>query len=117
MAKLNVVVTRCKASNFAIDKLCKVKKYLPTEEKFKFIEEYEELLKSHIDDYSHKSFIAFIFFNLMVVKKYTDIELDLTYKEFDELQENGLINKIVEFIGEDYTLLLRLIKMDDGKIQ
>ena len=54
--------------------------------------------------------MAFVFFNLMVVKKYTDIELELTYDEFDILQENGLISKIVEIVGEDYSLLLKLIQ-------
>lgn len=111
MAKLNSIVTRCKSSNVSIDKICKIKKYIPIKDKFNFLKKYGELINAHINDYpEYKSFVAFVFFNLMIVKEYTDIELDLTYEEFDMLQENKIIDKIVEVVSDEYKLLLSLIK-------
>ena len=64
MVNLNVLITRMKGSSASIDKFCNIRKYIPVEEKFKFIKEYDELLKKHIDDYkNYESFIAFIMFN------------------------------------------------------
>lgn len=116
MANLNNIAKRVKESTMSIDKLCNVKKYLPIKEKFEFAKEYEKLVESHINDYlGYESFVAFVFFNLMVVKKYTNIDIECTYEEFDILQENGLINKIVEVIGDDYSLLLKLIQTNTDK--
>lgn len=116
MANLDFIAKRSKESTMSIDRLCKIKKYLTVKEKFEFAREYKELVESHINDYpGYESFVAFVFFNLMVVKKYTNIELDLTYDEFDILQENCLIDKIVEIVGVDYSLLLKLIQMNENK--
>lgn len=112
MADLKILVSRVKSSSMSIDKLCKVKKYIPVQEKFKFVDEYDQALEERIHDYeNYESFIAFIIFNLMVVKYYTDIKLDLTYEEFDILQQNGIIDRIVEYVGADYSLLLKVVDM------
>ena len=114
MAKLNIVAARCKTSNMTVDKLCNIKTYLSTKDKFKFLEEYDELVKQHINDYKgYEEFVKLIFFNLLIIKRYTDIELDLTYDEFDELQQNNLIGLIAEQIGGDYELMMSLVKMKD----
>lgn len=113
MPTLDKIIINSKKSTMSLDKMCVIKRYLPIEEKFKFIEEYENILKKHKDDYPmYPSYVGFLFFNLMVIKKYTDIEFDLTYESFDKFQERGWIDKIVEFIGSDYTLLLQLIKKE-----
>lgn len=115
MVNLNVLLTRMKGSSATIDKFCNIRKYIPVEEKFKFIKEYDELLKKHIDDYkNYESFVAFIMFNLLAVKYYTDIDIELTYSEFDVLQKYGIIDKIMESVGSDYSLLLSIAKMGDG---
>lgn len=114
MVEFDKFISACKSTSLTVDRLCKIKKYLTVKEKIEFAEEYTELVNKHINDYpKYQEFIAFIFFNLMVIKKYTDIKLDLTYEEFDALQENGLIDKIVENIVIDYSLLLKFIKMGE----
>ncbi len=111
MAKLTNVINTWKKVNIPLDRLCKIKKYIPIKEKIKFINEYIDELEKHFDDFMRcNSMIALVFFNLMVVKAYTDIDIECTYEEFDILQENGLLNQIVEYIGDDYTLLLNLAK-------
>lgn len=113
MAKLNDVVIKMQKLNTSIDKICEIKTYLPTQEKFKFIDEYTAILKNKVDENpNYGVFVAFVFFNLMVVKFYTNIELELTYEEFDVMQEIGMINKIASYIGEDYNLLLKMTQMD-----
>lgn len=111
MADLKTLAIRVKSSSMSIDKFCKVKKYISVQEKFKFVDEYKELLKDHIQDYeSYKSFVAFIFFDLVAVKYYTDIKIDGTYEEYDLLHESGLMDKLLEIFGEDYLLLVKLVK-------
>ena len=115
MAKLDSVIKRSKTSTLQIDKLCNIKTYLSTKEKFEFLEKYNKLLKEHQDDYKGmESFVGFVFFYLLLVKTYTDIEIEMTYECFDQLQENGIINKVVEVIQEDCSLLLKFVRLSEN---
>lgn len=113
MANLNKIINVMKIrQKVNIEDLCKIKKYLTVKEKIEFVEEYRNVLKQHLEDYKgYESLMAFIFFNLMIVKKYTDIELELNFDEFDLLQENELIDIIAEAIGNDYLLMKAFVKM------
>lgn len=116
MAALNGIVKSLNSTSLNIDRLCNIKKYISIKEKIDFVNEYKELVKQHVNEYpGFEGFIGFIFFNLMIVKKYTNIELEMTYEEFDILQENGIVSKIVEMIGDDYSLLLKLIELNNIK--
>ena len=111
MAKLNDIVSKTQKLHTPINKICEIKTYLPIKEKFKFVSEYKDLLVQHINDYENvESFIAYIFFNLMAIKKYTNIDLECTYEEYDLLQENNIMNNILDAIGDDYMLLMKLIQ-------
>lgn len=104
-----------KSSISITDRLC-VKKYLTTKEKFKFIDEYNDLLTEHINDYKgYESYIAFVFFNLLIAKYYSSLELVLNYEEFDILQERGVFESIREAIGDDYNLLLNVANIPKMK--
>lgn len=114
MADLNKIIKSINNTrmDISIDKLCKIKKYITTKEKINFINEYEDLLKKNIEEYPGlEPFVSFVFFNLLVVKKYTDIDIEFTFEYYDLLQENCLIDKIVEFIGTDYMLMIKIIDM------
>lgn len=113
MVNLKTIVQRTKNTTLSVEKICKIKKYISIKDKIKIIDELDSLVESHINDFpQYESLVAFVFFNLIVVKKYTDIDIEFTYEEFDTLQESGLLNKIIEYIGEDYSLLLRLVQMN-----
>ena len=89
MAKLDNVIVKTKTSAMSIDKLCQIKRYLPIKDKMLFLKEYNDLMLAHQKDYDGmEAFVGFVFFNLLVIKWYTNIELALTYDEFDSLQEN-----------------------------
>lgn len=112
MASLSKIVKSVNNTrmDISIDKLCKIKNYISIEEKIKFAQEYKELLHKHINDYvGYETFIAIVLFDLKVVQTYTDIDLELSFKEYDELQGNGLIDKIIEFIGYDYKILSNIV--------
>lgn len=111
MPKLETMVVNSNKINQPITKLCKIKKYLPIKSKFEFAEQYKKVLAEHIKDYpEYPGYVGFLFFNLMAMQAYTDIEFELTYESFDKFQERGWIDEIVGVIGSDYTLLLQLIK-------
>lgn len=94
-----------------VDKLITIKTYLPIKDKIKFVQDYRKIVDEHVKDYDGlEHIVAFVFFNLCVVKEYTNLKLDLTYEEFDILQEQDLISKITEKIGADYELLMQFIK-------
>lgn len=112
MSQLSTVKAGMQRTNVSIEKFCRIKKYISIKEKFEFINEYRKQMELHNKDYEgFEGLISFVFFNLMVVKKYTDIELEMTYEEFDVLMEFGLFKKIIEVIGDDYQLLLEFTKM------
>ena len=112
MIKLVNLVNNFSKTNLQIDRICDIKTYLPVKDKAIFVNEYFDLVKEHIDDFNGAiEIVLYTFFHLLVVKYYTNIELDLTYESFDMLQENRMMNKIIEIIGEDYDLLKQFIKI------
>lgn len=111
--KLDLFINRVNRSNLSIEKQCKIKHYLKTDDKFAFLKEFKQKFNELKGNYEgFESYLGFIIFNLLVIKYYTDIELDITVEEFDILQENNFIDKIVEYIGNDYSLLLRFTQLD-----
>lgn len=108
---LQQFVDNLKRGIIPIEKLITIKTYLPIKDKIKFVQNYNNILQEHIKDYEGlEHIVAFIFFNLCVMKEYTNLKIDLTYEEFDILQEYDLISKITEKIGTDYELLMQFIK-------
>ena len=111
--KLTNLVARRKTSSFGIEKLVSIKDYIPIKQKFKIMDEYRELLEIHKDDYpNYEFYVAFIFFNLIVIKYYTDIDIEMTYDEFDLLSSNNILADVAEKIGQDYTLLMELAQIN-----
>ena len=111
--ELNKFIASARNSNLGVEKFCKIKTYLTVKEKINFIQEYYKTLSDMFkgDEYNNvENLVAFVVFNLMVVKKYTNIELDISFESMDLLQSNNLINKIVTKIGDDYKMLLEFIK-------
>ena len=111
--ELDKFVASAKNSNLGIDRYCKIKTYLTVQEKIDFIKEYYGILTDMFKDDKYRgaeNLVAFVIFNLMAVKKYTDIELNISFESMDLLHKNGLMDKIVAKIGNDYDDLLNFIK-------
>lgn len=115
--KLINLVSRINSSSLSVDKLCNVRLYLPMKEKIKLNDELIELVESDKNEFpNHKNFSAFMYFNLLVIKYYTNIEVDITSECFDLLQENHIFDRILSIIEEDYKLMMQFIQsyMDKG---
>ncbi len=109
--EINEFVSTMKMPKAELSRNCKIKKYIKIEEKMKLIEELEDLTSEHIKDFSsYSGLVGYVFFNLLIVKYYTDIQdFELTYENYDKLQELDLISKIIEAIGQDCLLLQNLV--------
>lgn len=115
MTSINNAIMMSSNKTIDINKICRIKKYIPTEDKFRILNEFDVLFNEHVNDYPNfESFVAYIFFNLKMIQGYTDLDIDLTYECFDKLQTNDLMNKILKEIGQDYKLFLNLVKMKNG---
>lgn len=110
---LKVVCEKFKKNNTNIRGVFKTKTYLTVQEKISFIQNYYKTLEDIFKNGNYKyaeQLVSFTFFNLMVVKAYTNIDFEITFESMDLLQQDGLIGKIVEKIGEDYITLSEFIK-------
>lgn len=110
MTTVDKVANSCKNTKLSIDKLCNIKKYLTVKEKISFVKYYSEKLNEYLKEYAeYEVYIGYVVFGLTIVKYYTDIEIEMTFDEYDKLQENGIIDKIIEKIGSEYSVLLNII--------
>jgi len=115
MESVESVAVKAMNKNIDINKVCRIKKYIPIEEKFRILNDFDKLFKEHIGDYpGFESFIAYVFFNLTMVKEYTDINIEFTYECFDKLQTNDLMSRILNEVGQDYKLFLNFVKMQNN---
>ncbi len=88
-----------------------IKQYLPSSDKYGII--YMCLMSLNLKENSYNPLIAEILFDIEIVKEYSNIILedveDSYFKQFDVLQNKGLIDLIVENIPkEEYEELSRL---------
>lgn len=120
MEDIKVVSAKINKMKQPIEKACRINKYLKTTKKFEFVESYRQILNEHKNDYKGMiDFIGFVYFHILIVKYYTDINVDFTYDCFDDLMENNIIDNVIEYIQSDYSLLLRFCNLkinekDDG---
>lgn len=84
MQSIDMAVSKSMNKTVDINKVCTIRKYISIKEKFRILKEFENLYKNHVNDYpGFESFIAYVFFNLKMIKEYTDIEVEFTYECFD----------------------------------
>ena len=113
MVQISQIKDRAKQGKRAIDQLCSIKSYLKTDEKFKLAGEYKEIVKQHKDDYDGAlPFIGFVFFHLLIIQHYTDIQINLDYESCDELMESDVLPLVLNYIQADYNLLLKVCNLN-----
>lgn len=112
MEDIKIVSAKINKMKQPIESACIIKKYLKTTKKFEFVELYKKILDEHKNDYKGMiDFIGFVYFHILLVKYYTNINVDFTYDCFDELMENNIIDNVVAYIQSDYSLLLRFCNL------
>lgn len=93
-------------TNITVDKACKIKKYITVEEKIELIKDFNRLVEENSPKYKDNlSLVAIVLFQLKIVQAYTDIKLNMQIEEYDKLQEFGVVDKVIEYIGNDYNML------------
>lgn len=113
MENISVVAAKISKAKTPIEKACKVHNYLKTKKKFEFVQEYQKLLEEHKDDYEGMiDFIGFVFFHILLVKYYTDIDVEFTYECFDSLMETDIIDNVIAYMKKDYKLLIRFCDLN-----
>jgi hypothetical protein len=96
--------------DFKLEKALQIKKYLPIMEKKKLI---IDIIASCTDDISGfidiDRFQLHVYFNMMVLQTYTNLEIDDFTAQYDELCERGAMSKIIHKIQEEYDVLDKLL--------
>ena len=116
MVQISQIKDRAQQGKRTIDQLCSVKRYLKTSDKFKLAEEYKDVIQQHKDDFNGAiPFIGFVYFHLLVIKYYTNIDIEMSYSCFDELMESDILPLVLGYIDTDYNLLLKVCNLNLGK--
>lgn len=112
MKKSKQAFLKNRASKMSIDRCCKIKKYIRVKEKIDFTEKYIDFIKKQdfesIKEYQ-MNYINMVYFELFVLRYYTDLDINIEISDYDELQESNAITEIIEYIGEDCKVLTKLI--------
>jgi len=110
MRSISEVSSLLKMQKVPITKACKFKHYLKIDDKNKFCEEYVEIINKHSEDFKGLGgYIPLVFLDLLIVKYYTDISVEMTYECYDSLMENGIIGEITKEIKDEYSLMMKLV--------
>ncbi len=98
----------------SLPRMVNVRKYIPVQEKLQLADEYNELFTAHIHDFENQPFyIGYIFLRMLIVKGYTNIEFEYTYNDYDILEQYGVVDKVIELVGDDYQILMKVISSSD----
>lgn len=98
--KLDMLIKLSKMNNFNINNCLKIRKYIPFEEKIKYVDAFvDEIIDK---DGNYNSLDKYFKFTMMVFNIYTNLELNNTYDEYDKLLNNGLLDIIFTEIEADY---------------
>lgn len=98
----------------SLPRLVSIRKYIPVKEKLELANEYNVLFKEHMNDYENQTlFIGYIYLRMLIIKGYTNIDFEFNYEDYDILEQYGIIDKIIEQIGDDYNILMKVISSSD----
>lgn len=98
--KLDILIKMSTLNNFDINKNLSIRKYIPFEEKVRYIDDF---VSNIIDDNgSYNSLDKYFKFTMMMVNVYTNLDLKNTYEEYDKLITSGLLDMIFTEIEADY---------------
>lgn len=110
MKSISEISSLMRMQKVPLTKACKVKKYLRIEDKQRFCDEFSILVEEHISDFPKLyGYIPLVFLDLLIVKYYTDINVEMTYEFYDDLMESGIMSQLTEEIKDEYQLMMKLV--------
>lgn len=113
--KINELVESIKNKDFEIEKALEVKKYIPVMEKKAFAMDVIATCTDDIDDFiSVDRFYMDIYFDMNMIKTYTNVEVasdfDEMIEQYDLLCEHGLMNKLINLFEDEYLAVHSILK-------
>ena len=98
--KIREFIERISKEDFNLDILLEIKKYIPIMEKKKFAMDVIAACTDDVDGFvTADRFKMNIYFNMMVLGLYTNLEIDSDFdemvREYDLLCENGMLNNLL----------------------
>lgn len=117
--KINELVESIKNKDFEIEKALEVKKYIPVMEKKAFAMDVIAACTDDIDDFiAVDRFNMDIYFDMNMIKTYTNVEVDSDFDEmieqYDALCEHGMLDKILELFENEYVEMSYIL---EGQIE
>ena len=110
MKSISEVCSLMRMQKIPLTKACRVKRYLKLEDKQKFCDEFSSLVEEHVSDFPKlRGYIPLVFLDLLTVKYYTDINVEMTYEFYDGLMESGIMGQLTEEIKDEYQLMMKLV--------
>lgn len=106
---LDILIKLSKTNNFDINKNLTIRKYVPFEEKIKYVNDFVNEIIDENGNYN--SLDKYFKFTMLVFNIYTNLDLNNTYGEYDKLLNSGLLDLIFSEIEVDYFDLKDFIDM------
>ena len=108
------LVKKVNNKTFNLEKAIELKKYIPIMEKQKFTIDVISACTDDIDNFvSVDRFKMRVYFDIKMLCLYTNLEIadyfDEMVAQYDVLCENGLLNKVIDAIGEDYNAMSNVL--------
>lgn len=115
--KINELVTKARNKNFDFNTGLQIKNYLPIMEKKSFVTDVIALYTDDIDGFiTVDRFNMNIYFDMKMMAVYTNLDISSDFNEmvaqYDELCENGLLDKIITLIDDEYTTMNAILEDD-----
>lgn len=97
---IDVLIRLSTSNNFDINNSLTIRKYVPFEEKMMHIENFINQIIDENGNYN--SLDKYFKFTMTMVNIYTNLDLQITYEEYDKLITNNLLDMIFTEIEADY---------------
>lgn len=97
---IDVLIRLSTSNNFDINNSLIIRKYVPFEEKMMHIENFINQIIDENGNYN--SLDKYFKFTMTMVNIYTNLDLQITYEEYDKLITNNLLDMIFTEIEADY---------------
>lgn len=100
-----------------IQKQLEVKKYIPINEKKDLVDKIiEKCIYFENGTFRIDSIDSYIYFTMLTIDAYTNLEIDNVEECYDMLSESGLMSMVIAAIGQEYNDVLTFFNMKRDEI-
>ena len=112
--KVRELIEKTNKEDFNLEILLEIKKYMPIMEKKKFAMDIISACTDDVDGFiTADRFKMNIYFNMMVLGLYTNLEIDSDFdemvKQYDLLCASGMLNNLLALFADDYSVMCSVL--------